>query len=234
MTQDDEYDKAMAKQMATANNSLQTPPSIEDPATLRLDPSYVRQEDTDKRSISARAMSGPDVRAASIIQALNNNLDINFLAAELRAQIGDVHDGNMARAEAMLVAQAHTLDALFAGLSRQAIHDMNEGHGEAFERYMKLALRAQSQCRATVEALSAIKNPPVIYAKQANIAHGPQQVNNGVSPGDELRAEEIKKAPNELGEHSHELSPDTCAQGLAGHAMPGAEALAEIHRAKNR
>ena len=35
--------------------------------------------------------------------------------------------------------------------------------------------------RATVETLSVMKNPPV-FARQANIAHGPQQVNNGVSP----------------------------------------------------
>lgn len=44
---------------------------------------------------------------------------------------------------------------------------------------MRLALRAQNQARMTLETLSNIKNPPVIYAKQANIAHGPQQVNNG-------------------------------------------------------
>jgi len=43
-------------------------------------------------------------------------------------------------------------------------------------------LKAQSQCRATLEALAAIKNPPIVYARQANIAAGPQQVNNGV-PG---------------------------------------------------
>ena len=43
---------------------------------------------------------------------------------------------------------------------------------------MRLALKAQSQCRATVETLATIKNPPVVYAKQANFANGHQQVNN--------------------------------------------------------
>jgi hypothetical protein len=42
--------------------------------------------------------------------------------------------------------------------------------------------KAQNQCRMTLETLSTIKNPPVVYAKQANIAHGPQQVNNGTAP----------------------------------------------------
>jgi hypothetical protein len=46
---------------------------------------------------------------------------------------------------------------------------------------MKLALRAQSQSRQTVEALIVAKNPPVPIAKQANIANGPRQVNNNAA-----------------------------------------------------
>ena len=49
-------------------------------------------------------------------------------------------------------------------------------------RYLRLALKAQSQRRATLETLATIKNPPVIYAKQANITSGPQQVNTGTLP----------------------------------------------------
>jgi hypothetical protein len=51
---------------------------------------------------------------------------------------------------------------------------------EQFERLLRLALKAQSQCRATLETLAVIRNPPV-FARQANIANGPQQVNNGVT-----------------------------------------------------
>jgi len=47
---------------------------------------------------------------------------------------------------------------------------------------MRLALKAQAQCARTVEILAAIKNPPIVYAKQANIAHGHQQINNNQSP----------------------------------------------------
>lgn len=39
-------------------------------------------------------------------------------------------------------------------------------------------LRAQNQSRATLETLSAVKNPSVVVAKQANITTDPQQVNN--------------------------------------------------------
>ena len=42
---------------------------------------------------------------------------------------------------------------------------------------MRLALKTQSQCRATVETLAALKNPPLVFAKQANIQFEPLYVN---------------------------------------------------------
>jgi hypothetical protein len=51
---------------------------------------------------------------------------------------------------------------------------------EAFDCLLRLALRAQTQCRSTVETLAEIKNPTsATFVRQANMAHGPQQVNNG-------------------------------------------------------
>jgi len=52
---------------------------------------------------------------------------------------------------------------------------------EQIDRFTRLALKAQGQCRATVKTLAVIKNPPTVFARQANIAHGPQQVSNSVS-----------------------------------------------------
>jgi len=49
---------------------------------------------------------------------------------------------------------------------------MNEYLGAA-ETDMRLALRSQSQSRATIETLATIKNPPTVYAKQVNLANGP-------------------------------------------------------------
>jgi len=50
----------------------------------------------------------------------------------------------------------------------------------AAEIYLRLALKAQAQCRTTVETLVEMKNPrPVAFVSQANISNGPQQVNNG-------------------------------------------------------
>jgi hypothetical protein len=87
---------------------------------------------------------------------------------------------------------------------------------EASEKYMRLALKAQAQCRATIETLAAIKNPPLVIAKQANISAGHQQVNNGNPP----RAEVSSKQPNELLEHSHEPRLDPGATGTTGSRDP--------------
>jgi hypothetical protein len=71
-------------------------------------------------------------------------------------------------------------------------------HLGAIETYMRLALKAQSQCRATLETLAAIKNPPsVAFVRQANIAHGAQQVNNE-PPSEACRARKSENRPNKL------------------------------------
>ena len=49
-------------------------------------------------------------------------------------------------------------------------------------------MKTQSQYRSTIETLPAMKYPPVVFARQANIANGPKQVNNGVPTGDAERS----------------------------------------------
>jgi hypothetical protein len=71
------------------------------------------------------------------------------------------------------MAQAVTLNAMFTQLANQSIQSQYVEH---LDRYMRLALKAQGQCRATLETLAAIKNPPTVFARQANIAQGLQQV----------------------------------------------------------
>jgi hypothetical protein len=98
------------------------------------------------------------------------------------------------------------------------------------EGYMRTALRAQSQCRATLETLAAIKNPPILYARQANVTTGPQQVNNGIAAPS--RAREIESEQTQLSEEPRELLPDARASGDASRVNPALETLGEIDRAK--
>ena len=103
----------------------------------------------------------------------------------------------------MLTTQAHTLDTVFNELARRACANLGE-YVNAAERYMRLAFKAQSQCRATIETLAEIKHPkPVAFVQQANIANGPQQVNNGhFDTSTRTGAREIGSVPNTLLEHS--------------------------------
>lgn len=128
----------------------------------------------------ARAYLTPQVGAASTVRKImaGSDLDIMSLATELQEQAALVQGGNLQRLESMLTTQAHTLDVLFNTLAQRAALNLGE-YLDASERYLKLAFKAQNQCRATLESFAAIKNPPLIYAQQANIANGPQQVNNG-------------------------------------------------------
>jgi hypothetical protein len=151
----------------------------------------MRQGDTELMAIT-RGYVMPELQAAVTIQKWEASTGMEPLLRELIAQTSDVDEGSMKRPEAMLVAQAHTLDQLFNHLARRA-------HGQEympnFEAMLRLALKAQSQCRATIETLAAIKNPPVIFAKQANISGGHQQINNGTHAS---RAGENKNQQNEL------------------------------------
>ncbi len=149
---------------------------------------------------------------------------------ELRYQVEQTIDGNLDRAEAMLTTQAHTLDAIFANLAKRAIH---AEYLSAFDTYLKLGLRAQSQCRATWESLAAIKNPMGrAYVGQANFAQN-QQVNNGEGPS---RTRENQNRPNELLE-SKEHEPDKWLDRATPKETVGTdrelEPVGEVHRAKN-
>lgn len=46
--------------------------------------------------------------------------DVNELVSELSRQVSAVSDGDMRRAEAMLIAQAQVLDSLHVNLARRA------------------------------------------------------------------------------------------------------------------
>ena len=131
-----------------------------------------------------------------------------------------------------MTAQAHTLDAVFNNLARRAI---KAEYLDNFDRYLKLALRAQSQCRATWETLATMKNPPMMgYVRQANIAHGPQQVNNAASTaGDSSRPRENADLQSKLLEENSGERLDIGATYASGRANPAMAPLGNGDRTKD-
>ena len=140
-------------------------------------------------------------------------IDWGAFADELRGYAAKLRQGDLTHVEDMLMHQATALQAIFARLAERALGSTQIATIDLFFRY---GLRAQSQCRATLETLAAIKNPPVVLARQANITTGPQQVNNGL--GAPSRARDNPTAPNELSGASHELRQDTGTPALANRA----------------
>ncbi len=183
-------------------------------------------------NVIARKLTKPEINAASVVRAwTGENHDINALAAEFEAQSAAVRRGDMGRAEEMLIAQAHALNEIFAALARRSrgLMDSSAAH---FELCMRLAFKAQSQCRATLETLAEVKNPMAgAYIRQANVAAGHQQVNN--SP-DGSRVRETENQPNKLLEGTDELRQNTGTQALEGRANKTLETVGEIHRAQDR
>lgn len=108
--------------------------------------------------------------------------------------------GDLSLVEGMMVKQLHVLDAMFTNLSMKA---STQDYAKNMETLLRLALKAQSQARCTAEALALMKNP-MPYIKQANIAHGHQQVNNGQAAISEhyapvhAHAGEVRTAPSKL------------------------------------
>ena len=154
-------------------------------------------------------------------------VDLSELITDLQKKAETIQDGNMKPVEAMLYGQAMALQTIFTNLARRSAMNAGE-YIDAADKYMRLALKAQSQCRATLETLAEIKNP-MPYIKQANIANGPQQVNNGQAPA--APAGNSQTLQNELLEHQH---GDTLEFGTTGQTV-GAdthlEAVGTVQRA---
>ena len=101
---------------------------------------------------------------------------------------------------------------------------------------LRLALKAQSQCRATLDTPADMKNPPVAFVQQANIAHGPQQLNNQTYTHAGARTLENLSVPNGLLE-SKEHKADKWLDGGTSHAAGRSDsrvaAVAEFDRTEN-
>jgi hypothetical protein len=194
----------------------------------------------DKRTLEAHELVlSPSIQGACTIESWGKFAgDINLadLLDGLRDRIKKVQGGDLQPVEAMLFGQAMALETIFTSLARRAAH--NEGLKQ-FQVNLTLALKAQAQCRATLEALAEIKNPrQVLIAKQANVANGPQQVNNGPAPqsgavraGAHAHAGQTTSPQNGLLEAPHGIELDTRAQSAPGGADPHLEAVGAVHRA---
>ena len=186
--------------------------------------------DKDRKRARANMALRPSVNAAAVMVAYTQPLgeqDLAALVDALSGQMREVRSGDMKRAEAMLYGQAQALQAIFMNLARMAV---GQEYLNQWEAFLRMALKAQNQCRMTLETLATIKNPPVMFARQANINNGgQQQVNNGLAKSSRTRENENEQS--KLSEGDNELLPDTRASAVAGRVDPQMATVEKVNGA---
>ncbi len=144
--------------------------------TVKLDPDkYVGDTLLEK---GASIAIDPTIKAALTTHLYTANMteiDPSALVERVQELVKEVSAGDMSHFESLLASQAIVLDSIFHRLSSQA--QQNIGHyASATDTYLRLALKAQAQCRTNIESLASIKAPKQ-YINQTNVANL-MQVNN--------------------------------------------------------
>lgn len=194
-----------------------------------------KDDETPSQAV-ARAVLDPTTASAVLTGQLfdakaDTAYDIGDLVIELEAQCEAVNRGDLRSLEKTLVSQVHTLNQVFYESTHRAIRNRDAGYFDAFETYMKLAFRAQAQCRAAVDSIGELKSPrSVAFIRQANVAHN-QQVNNG-DPA-LARPRETAVSPNKLNGIGHEQSLDVSYSKATGRVDPTMEAVGTVNRTED-
>lgn len=158
-----------ARQKANAN----------EPKSVVLD---AHAEETAAETMT-RALTLPFLRhgivAVSITEKMLGKLpdepSIGDHSKYIKAEATKTGKGDLKLASAMLTAQALSLDALFTELARRATMNMGE-YVQSSERYARLAFKAQSNCRATLEALAKLHQPREQTVRHVHVNEGGQAV----------------------------------------------------------
>lgn len=211
-----------------ANGSAPAPiASHADPGTDAAEKAEIR------RRLSRRRR--PEAQAGLLVLKYGMS---NLSDKELAQLVGSLEDsnarignGDMSEPEAMLFSQAQALNSIFTDLAWRA-NDVMKIDVKTSETLLRLALKAQSQSRCSLEALAEIKNPrAVAFVKQANIANGPQQVNNGSAARSGVaRADNPASEPSKQLEHRHGERLDFGTASTAGRSHQELEAVGTVNR----
>lgn len=115
--------------------------------------------------------------ARTFAKGVAGEIDLSEAVALMREKVALVKAGDLSGMEETLTVQAATLDAIFNELACRASQNMGT-YLSATETYLRMAFKAQAQCRATLETLAEVKYPKAAtFVRQQNVAYQ-QQVNN--------------------------------------------------------
>ena len=131
----------------------------------------------------ARAMVGPYLRhgiagsslAGKTAGKLPGEPQFDDFAQVIKSAAADTARGEMALPSDILMAQALSPDAIMTELMHRATMNLGD-YPLAAERYARLAFKAQSNCRATLEALAKLHQPREQTVRHVHVNEGGQAV----------------------------------------------------------
>jgi hypothetical protein len=170
------------------------------------------------------------VIAAAYLPGINQDVSPQTLASLLNDQVQAISSGDLSQLEKLLLSQAIALQAMFVDLASKAREQTTRDNLQAVT---SLALKSAAGSRQAITALADLRMPKsVMFAKQANVTSGPQQINNGVNPPAEAaRTESFPDRQNELLEAQDDQRLDTGTAGTPSRSDPVLEAVGAVYGA---
>ncbi len=143
-------------------------------------------------------------------------------------------NGDLTLASRTLTAQALSLDAIFTEMARRSAMNLGQ-YPDAVERYMRLALKAQSNCRLTLETLAKLHQPREQTVRHVHVNEGGQAIvadHFHQHAGGPTNAESVKQshATRTAGQRTALPCPDAGGDGVSIASGEGAATLPDARR----
>lgn len=207
----------------------------------------VPKKDGESDSLAtARVVMEADFRhgiaAAQILKTQFGSIEFAPGFGDYADVIGEKSDaaakGDLAFASRMLAAQAVTLDTIFGEMARRMALNMGEYLG-ATETYARIAMKAQAQSRATLEALAKLHQPREQTVRHVHVNEGGQAViadqfhhHTGGKENGPIYAQSHATGAAGIGPALH--GADASGDGVPISSREGAETMSNARRNQHR
>ena len=187
----------------------------------------------------------PGIRHAAIASGFATGLVGGTHELPIPARLGPISEamamgraGDKALAGEMLAAQAVVLDTMFTELAHRAQGNVGRSL-EGAERYARLALKAQANCRATLEALAKLHQPREQTVKHVHVNEGGQaivadHIHQNTGGRENGKNSEQSHATGPAGECPALLGADPQGNGVPIPGGDGPQAVPDARRYKSR
>jgi len=187
----------------------------------------------------------PQTRHANLAMAFGGQVfgdkhrpDPTESSAVLGEEIERAMAGDLSLATRILASQAMSLDTMFTEMAGRS--GQNMGHyPDAADRYMRLALKAQSACRSTLDSLAKLHQPREQTVKHVHVNEGAQAVvadhfHQHLGGHENVESGEQCHATGAVGESAALSRPDPQGNGVPIPSREGAEAVPNARRDESR